>query len=169
MSDWEDEDVCPLCKKELILPTGKKDSPVLLIGEEPLKADLDAGYPFSGPMGALLETELSFQKIRMRDCRRTYMWLHQADKKAKECFEHGMKTVMKEASNRGIIVLIGSGPVEYFCKKSIDLVSSLRLQSPYFTTQVLIACPSPSSVINAGVGEIRLALSVLRKELENFS
>lgn len=170
MSVWEEEDFehslfCPHCSKPMVKPTGRRDSLALMVVDAPFDADLVSGSPFSGPMGQLMETELSFQQIRMRDLRRMTLWTH-APNGSKECFEHGVHMVIREAVDRKLILLVGAETVRFFTKLSVDACSGLVVQSEYFPTHVLVACPSPKSVFSSSVGEIRFALTTFKRQLE---
>jgi len=169
--DWDDnwiEDTCPICQTHLVLPTGLAHSRALIIGDEPFDNDYITGAPFSGPFGAILEQELLWRKIRMRDLRRMTLWLHKPSK-SKECFEYGLSRVLKEATQRQLILLVGAATVRFFTGKAIDTVSGLLVQSSYFPTQVLVACPSPKTVFSSSVGELRFALTEFKRQLEKLS
>lgn len=163
---WVDTDVCGGCGSRILEPIGKRDSFLLILGDEPGTVDIDGGYPFAGSYGAILESELHYIGIRMRDVRRMYVWPHVNNKKP-ECFSFGLNMVLKEATNRSIIFLTGSSVVKYFTGLEISKVSSLILPSEFFPNAVVIAAPSISTIFS-DVGEFRLAMTTLKQEVTRY-
>lgn len=155
---------CSGCGDSVLQPMGKKDSPVLLLGDEPTDQDYASGYPFAGPYGTILEGEFHYLGFRLRDIRRMYVWPHYNTKKP-ECFQDGLNRVFQEARGRKIIILMGAQVVKYFTGKSIMQVSSLITPAEYFPNAIVIPAPSVSTIFK-DVGEFRLALDVVKEELE---
>lgn len=163
---WIDESVCSGCGSRIIEPIGKRDAFLLIVGDEPGTVDIDSGYPFAGAYGAILESELHYIGIRLRDTRRMFVWPH-ANSKKPECFAFGLNAVLKEASNRSIILLTGSSVVKYFTGLEISKVSSLILPSEFFPNAVVIAAPGISTIFS-DVGEFRLAMTILKQEVAKY-
>lgn len=166
MDEWIDTDICGGCGSRILEPIGKRDSFLLIVGDEPGTVDVDSGYPFAGAYGAILESELHYIGIRLRDVRRMYVWPHLNNKKP-ECFSFGLNIVMKEASNRPLIFLTGASVVKYFTGLEISKVSSLIRPTEFFPNSIVIAAPSISTIFS-DVGEFRLAMTTLKQEVERY-
>lgn len=180
MGDWDhademdrkhwDDDLCPHCKKPLVLPVGRRGSDVLIMGEFPGRVEVEQGIPMVGPMGAMLETELHFLGIRMRDLRRCNLWMHEKPEKLtpadQACFEYSLERAIREASNKRLILLMGSEVVEFFTGKPVMSMSGLLVKSDYFPNTVLVASVNPAIVFHSGVGEMRHALEIFKRELD---
>jgi uracil-DNA glycosylase len=168
--DWDNVDetfVCPVCGKEVILPAGPKNSPILLVSDEPSDTEIGEGIPFVGQYAGVLRSELGLHGLDMRAMRRMTMWQHKPakgkDNPNKACLAHGIQQVVKEAKGRQIVVLFGANTCKNFLGVGADEVSGLRMKSEYLSA-IVLPCVAIGSVFSSGVGEIRFAL----KELETL-
>jgi uracil-DNA glycosylase family 4 len=168
---WEDEvDVmkCPACgSDEIVPPAGKKDSPILIVGEFPGEEEIKEGRPFVGAMGSIFKIELSKLGIDMKALRICNLWQHPPTKN-KECLDYGMKTVIAEAVDRKAILLIGSDTVKLFCDKSVAATTGLEVKSPYLSAPLVMSCIQPAIVFHSSVGEFRLSLQKFAFRIEGL-
>lgn len=159
--DWGDvEEVfkCPACGSEdIVPPAGKKNSPILIVGEYPGDEEIREGKPLVGATGSIFKTELARLGIDIKALRLCNLWQHVPNKN-KECLEHGAKVVIKEAEGRQAILLIGSDTMKFFCDKSVSATSGLEVKSPYFSAPLIMSCVQPATVFHSPIGEFRLSL-----------
>ena len=172
MDDWDDEVEeifkCPACgSQDIVPPFGKKDSPVLTVGEYPGEEEIKEGKPFVGAMGAVFKAELGRLGIDSKALRICNLWQHEPTKN-KGCLEHGMKTVISEAKGRKAILLIGSDTVKVFCDKSVSATTGLQVQSPYFSAPIIMSCVQPATVFHSSIGEFRLSLQKFAFRIEDL-
>lgn len=159
---------CPACGSEdLVFPAGKRDSPILVVGEYPGEEEIREGKPFVGAMGGVFKTELARLGIDIKALRICNLWQHTPSKN-KDCLEHGVKTVIKEAEGRQIILLIGSDTVKFFCDKSVASTTGLEVKSPYFSAPLVMSCVQPATVFHSSIGEFRLSLQKFAYRIEGL-
>jgi len=155
-----DEDIytCPHCGREdLVLASGPKRSPILVVGEFPGRDEIKKGKPMVGAMGTVFKNELARVDLDMNQMRLTNLWLHPKNEN-EDCFKHGLEQVIKESRNRKAILLLGSDTVSFFCDEKVSEVSSLEVESTYLSAPLIMACVQPATVFHQGLGELRLAL-----------
>lgn len=125
-----------------------------------------------GPMGAVVENELMFLGVRMRDLRRCNLWMHEKPSKSsnldKACFEHGIKILIKEAANKSLILLMGSETVKFLTGYDVMNVSGTIVSSVFFPNSIVVASVNPAIVFHSGIGEMRHAIEVFVKQVENL-
>ena len=172
MSDnWDDEvDVmkCPACGSEdVVPPSGKKDSPILIVGEFPGEEEIKEGRPFVGAMGGVFKVELAKLGIDIKALRICNLWQHTPNKN-KECLDYGLKTVIKEADGRQAILLIGSDTVKLLCDKSVSATTGLEVKSSYLSAPIIMSCIQPAIVFHSSVGEFRLSLQKFAFRIEGL-
>lgn len=168
MSDEWEMDTCPYCNQELMPVAGKlRGALALIITGEPGKDDLSAGTPLGGRLGTVMENELFFRDIRLRDCRRMTLWPH-PDNGSQECLNFGIQRVVTEASHHRLILLMGAFAVKQLTGMDVSKVTSLVVKSDYFPTQVLVASVDPAIVFHDAVGELRLAIKRFHEEMEKL-
>lgn len=163
---------CPFCKEEVVLPSGPKESKILIVGDEPKDADYSAGKPFLGPYGDVLREELIRREIDLSQCRKALLWIHKPNKQ-KECLELSLKVLLREAENREAILLLGAEPAKFFVHKSISEIDGLRVEEDIDLLQApLIMCAvSPGMVLqkNGVVGDFRFAIEQFANELKKIT
>jgi len=166
---------CPICGNLLVLPAGPEDSPIILIGEFPGYYEILNGWPFAGPSGEILESELDRVGIRLSRCRQTNLWLH-AIPPAKEgrgvnpLFSVEAKwhndKMMEELIHpaRKVALLMGSDVARYFGYGNISDVTSLPVKSKLIPSKCrAVASYNPAIAEYGAVGEIRLAMDTLAR------
>jgi len=87
-----DEDIytCPHCKRDdMVLASGSKRSPFLIIGEFPGRDEIKKGKPMVGAMGKVLRNELARANLDMNQIRLTNLWLHPKNEN-EACFNYGL-------------------------------------------------------------------------------
>lgn len=156
-------DVCSICGQPMVLPWGKEDSGMLLVGEFPDQVDIDRGIPFSGEAGEILKYELSRLGINMWSARLTNLYLH-AKNKNPQCFEEGVKSLTLEMAGRKVLMM-GAECAKYF-GYAVNDVSGLVVTSPLFpkSVQWVMMANSPSIVLHQPLGEFRLAVTKFVKK-----
>lgn len=150
---------CPACAEPAIMPSGPKNSPVLIIGEFPGNDEMEHGRPFTGKTGKILRAELRRIGIEFMLCRVTNLWMHLPNGD-ESCFKAGLDAVLEEAKGRKAILLIGSECADVFLGKGVMEVAGLETESTVLSSDLIMASPNPAMVFqpNQGVGEVRFAL-----------
>ena len=151
-------DVCPVCGAKLVLPFGREDSNVLLVGEYPGLEELRRGIPFIGQAGEILDRELSRVNIQMGQCRVTNLWQHELNKN-QECFTEGLKSLTKEMDGRKVL-LMGSELASFFLNDKVTRWSGMEVQSALFPRSVefVMMSVNPALCLHQPAGEFRLAI-----------
>jgi len=166
MSNWDDIYTCPKCKSDECVPAvGSTKSKILVVGEFPGKDEIKSGKPFSGATGAVLRTEMAKVGLDINRMRLCNLWYHVPNKN-KECLDHGMQLVIKDAMNKQAILLIGSDVVKIFCDMSVSLVNGLQVTSPYLSAPIIMACVQPAVVFSNSIGELQWTLRKFAKLVE---
>jgi uracil-DNA glycosylase len=160
------EQTCPACKKELVLPHGFQEFPILIVGNSP--SEKEGKVPFDGNTTRILSAELGKLGIDLRSCRQTNFWLHKpnTDKKCKKFME---QELTKEAKGKKAILLMGAEPVNFFTggKYGVKEVTSLRIESEtVFSAPIILASLNAAEASRKGVGELRLSLKRFSNALE---
>ena len=160
------DETCPHCGTSLVAPRGRRESPILVIGEYPGDEEIEKGIPMVGAMGGVFRTEMARVGIDINRLRLTNIWLHTPNK-SKECLDYGIAEAIKEAKDRKAILLLGSECVSYFCNKSVLRTCGLKVTSPYLSAPIIYSCVNPAIVFKrGGIGEVRLALKKFSKVVE---
>lgn len=155
---------CPSCGHNLTIPTGPKDSEILLIGEKPGWEEIRDSKPFVGATGEILRSELGKLGVDMWRLRITNLWLHAApnekdEEKYEACLKFCLQQAIAEATGRKAILLIGSDTVSVFCDQKVSEVCGLVVKSSYINPKTLVmACVNPAIAFHRAPGEMRLAL-----------
>lgn len=162
---------CPICGKKLILPTGNKDSKVLIIGEFPGKEEMIRGMPFSGEAGDVLKKELDRNKVSFRKLRVANVWFHKETKAKsrkkvdqqlakdlnKKCLNYFIEELLKEAVGKKAILLVGSESTKILAGRSVSEWAGLEIPVAYFDCLVMCV-PNPGQVFHAPLGEVRVSI-----------
>lgn len=171
--NWDDENFsCPICHtQDYVPPGGNENSPVMIIGEEPGADEIQKGVPMVGAMGGVLRSELRLLGLDLNMFQLANLWFHPPHKKDhplyKDCLNHSVEIIIKEAQNKKAILLIGSETVGFFCNKKVSSVSGLQVESTYLSVPIIYACVQPAVVWHGGgLGEVRSALTKFVKRLE---
>lgn|SRR5574341_149912 len=170
---WDDENfTCPICKSQDYVPIGGNlNSSVMIIAESPGDEEIQKGIPMVGAMGGVLKAELRRLGLDLNMFRLANLWFHPPHKKDhplyKDCLNHGVEVLIKEAQNKKAILLIGSETVSFFCNKKVSNVSGLQVKSTYLSMPIIYACVQPAIVFHhSGIGELRTSLEKFVKRLE---
>jgi uracil-DNA glycosylase family 4 len=93
---WDDDIyTCPSCSRDdLVLASGARRAPILIIGEFPGKDEIKKGKPMVGAMGKVLRNELARADLDMNQMRLANLWLHPKNKN-EDCFNYGLEKVIK--------------------------------------------------------------------------
>jgi len=158
---------CQSCGREdLVLPSGNKNSPIMLVGEFPGDEELKVGQPFVGPAGRVLKSELGKLGFSIHNAVLTNLWLHTKNDN-EDCFNEGLERLLKLSKGKELILLLGSDTVSFFTDYKVMEVSGLIVESTYFSGKVM-ACPNPASVFYGTVGEVRLSLEKFIREVKEM-
>lgn len=168
-TNWDDNIyTCPICKTEdCVPPTGKKTSPILIVGEFPGEDEVKKGKPYSGATGGVFRTELAKVGIDLNGVRVCNLWQHLPNKN-QECLNQGLQTVIREAKGRQAILLVGSDVVKALCDQKVSEVCGLQVTSPYLSAPIIMACVQPAIVFNNSIGELRLALKKFSEKAKDL-
>jgi len=156
---WDTDPLsCPMCGEKRIFPYGDKNSPFLIVGGFPSRADMERGRPFSGDDGYVLMQEMGLLGLDLKRLRVMRFWGHpQKGSSTYSCNQYFIEQVIEEAKSKKLILLIGAEAVEYFCKKSPREWNGLVVQSSYFSAPCVISIQL-DHVFKSTVGEVRFAL-----------
>lgn len=171
MSDWDNIYKCPVCGDEnCVPPHNPSKSSVLLVAEFPGLEEEQQGVPMVGRTGTILRTKLAYMGYDLRQFAVCNLWQHKPNKNP-DCLQHGKEVVIKEASDKEIVLLIGSDVAKMFLSKSVSEVCGLNvkefLKFP-FSAPVVMAMMNPAIVFHGCHGEVQLALEKFVKELEKI-
>lgn len=171
---------CPICSQKLVMPAGPPDSPVIIIGEFPGHFEILQGWPFAGPSGDILRTELDRVGIRLNKCRQTNLWLHgippakqgktENPAYAAEAKMHS-DAMLEELvhKSRKVALLMGSDVAKYFGYGKVSDVTGLEVKSDFIPKRIrALACYNPAIAEYGTVGEIRLAIERLASLTEGI-
>lgn len=159
-------DRCPICLSEMIVPpTGDRKSLILVVGDAPGEEELEKGRAFIGPTGRVLKTELLRKGVRLHDFRIMNLWQHAVNDNP-ECFDLGVKEVIKESKGKKLIVLVGADTVKYFTGEKVSDWNGLMCHSAFLGD--VFVMNQPATAFHGGLGEVRFAierLATLVKEI----
>jgi uracil-DNA glycosylase family 4 len=171
MSDWDNIYKCPACDNEnCVPPHNPSKSSVLLVGEMPGTEEESMGVPLVGRTGTLLRMQLAHMGYDLSQFGVCNLWQHKPNGNEK-CLQHGKDTVIKEATDKKIVLLIGSDVAKVFLTKTISEVNGLNvkefLKFP-FSAPVVMAMMNPAICFHGCSGEITLALQKFIREVEKI-
>lgn len=150
---------CPICASMLVLPSGNKTNPSLLVGAYPGWKEIQTGVPWCGEAGQVLRSELARAGVSFTSCRVTNLWQHH---KSNDCFEWMLEQLIKEISTSKVVLLMGASTVLTMTGRAISDVSGLRVASKYISDKIpMIASFNPAIALNkhGTIGEVRLAIN----------
>lgn len=157
---------CPICNHYIIDPSGRTDSPILLIGEFPGEEEMKTGKPFVGPSGHILRREMARAGLDISRCRVTNLWLHPETKDGK-CYEFMVDLIGQELNGKKAVLLIGSSAVSSMTAFGVTEVSGLEVEFvpplDYFSGFVMAA-----STVSNTLGEFRVACVKFVKRIKEM-
>ena len=158
--DWGDNPyTCRICHTEDCVPaSGNKNSPILVVGEQPGKEEIKKGKPLVGNTGTIFKMELARIGIDLNRLRICNLWHHDPKGSTQFCLQEGVSRVLEEAKGKEAILLVGSETVTYFCNENVSDVSGMIVHSHYLSAPIVFACVQPATVFHGGLGELRLSL-----------
>lgn len=168
--------LCPICKHVSVPPSGRKDSPILIMGEFPGDSELEWGRPFVGFTGKILKQELARLGMDIKQYRLANLWIHPQRKRDDEmyeaCWNFTLQVALKELQNRKGILLLGSDCAKTFLRKGVMEIAGLRVEDDcdLFKAEVVICSPNPAVVFqpNGVVGELRFALEQFAEAVDEY-
>lgn len=158
------------CGKLLVNVAGPQDASILLLGDVPSYLETTNGYPFvvkedkfgRVSSGMVLQQELGRAGLQMGACRATYLWRHEKN----DCDINKHKDwAAQEIAGRSLVIVMGTEPVQAFFDYKISDVSGLVLEHDAFSGTKFFCMPSPFSVFNSPIGEMRFAMKQLKEIL----
>lgn len=155
---------CPLCPRNLVSPSGPWEATIGIIGEFPGQEEKRLLAPFVGASGRILRTELKRVGIQATDCRLTNLWMHDPLEDDKEYDLH-LKQAILAVKKCKIVLLLGSDASQAFLGEKVSNVAGLWLESDLLTNKRVIACPNPAALLHGTIGEFRLTMERLKKEM----
>ena len=114
---------CPLRGQNRVEPEGPDDAQILIIGEAPGEVEERLKLPFMGPAGQYLDKGLLGAVIERKycklmnliECRPPMNDLYSDEGKlALKCCMDKLIGNIKKCSNRSVVILLGSKPLNYF-------------------------------------------------------
>jgi len=111
---------CPLVKERCAPTTGPNDAKVALVSRSPGKWDAEAGVPFSGPSGKVLDYLLKQNGLKRDDIITTNLVLCQSDDPPKEAIAACHKRVLAEVANADTIIAAGGEASRFFTASTIE-------------------------------------------------
>jgi len=164
---------CPNCANKIVPAKGSSSAKFMIVGEYPGDVEYEKGYPFAGPAGYVLRTELARVGLDFVKFRIANLWLHDPPKGEdyNKCFQVGYNLILDDAKNKSAILLVGSDVVETFTNGyKVSEINGLRLDQDdhIFSCQNVMAMINPAIVFRPkkGVGEVRFAIEQFEKMLK---
>jgi uracil-DNA glycosylase family 4 len=171
---------CPVCKRKEVATSGKKNAPILLVGESPDYEELRVNATFVGEAGQALRSELIRAGIQYGECRATLLWRHdpKVGKEFKEqCYAHMMEMFLEELRTARGVLLMGSEVTKICVGQTVSKINACRLPRPALfpsNVEVVVAAYTPKVLLSMVVGDFRLAVQRfadytkdIRKEYRN--
>jgi len=156
---------CSHCHSKIVRPYGRGTSGVVLVGEFPGKDELKQGEAFCGNTGNVLKSELLRLGVVPQYLTVMNMWAHKKNGED-ACLSLGMQRVIEVCQDAKGVLLMGSDTVKMFCNESVMQVCGLRVESPFLNTPIIRAIPNPAIMFHKTIGEVRLGLYKLFKDLD---
>jgi hypothetical protein len=165
---------CGVCGQELIRPSGRPNSRILLIGEFPGREELNHGVCFIGKTGMVLEYEMRKVGLPSHLVHMTNLWLHDPtwDKSHKKvvqspCLQWMVQNMLDYMARYPYVLLMGSELGNAF-GFPVSKWSGLQIKSPLLppTCKVVMLMPNPAEAMASVVGEVRLGLSRFAQHIE---
>ena len=157
MSDWDDivsDYDCPVCGLSSVPISGSGNW--MILGDAPDQTDITRGLAWQGRDGGILRTELQRLDVDMYSCKLGNLWKHTPNGN-EECLQASVQHILENLKGVDAVLLCGKDVVEYITGYKVSLVSSLKVNSLYWSVPTW-ACYSPSMVFHS-LGEFRLGLS----------
>jgi uracil-DNA glycosylase family 4 len=111
---------CPLYKEGSAPTTGPSDAKVALVSRSPGKWDAEAGVPFSGPSGKVLDYLLKQNGLKREEIITTNLVLCQSDDPPPKAVTACHKRVLSEVANADTIIAAGSEASRFFTASTIE-------------------------------------------------
>lgn len=166
---------CPYCEQSRITSVGPADSTILVVIFQPSKNDLELGYPLSGNEGRILWDEMGSVGLDLRRMKIASIWNHEPHGKKHEhvehCYNFGLSKVIKLASKRRAVLLLGSDATKAIVNRSIMEVTGLRIENEcsLFKVECMVAALSPDTIMYRGLGEFKLAIRKFAEYTEAYN
>lgn len=159
---------CKVCGRQVVLPSGNKNSPILFIGSYPGKEEIAKGLPWIGNAGDILRTELDRVGLYTGYVRLTNVWLHE---QAGDC-EVGwhldmLMWEMKQQQPRAVMVMGAEASAKLYDTPVSD-ITGMEVKSDYFpgSVEVSMAMVNPAIAVHGPVGEVQLAIQRFANKID---
>lgn len=164
--------ICPVCKEDVIMPYGPKNSPILIIRSEPNEKEAHT-RPFNDRTGDILRKEMYIVGLNLLDCRQAVLWNHRLTEEG--CDEFCEFQLYPEMKDKKLIILVGAEAVKHFTNgqfgvsevMGLDISEEIVVGTEFFPFDcAFYAMESPAIAFVKGVGELRFALNNIKQHLE---
>lgn len=161
---------CPVCNKFSVKPNGRQNADWLIVGETPSFDDVRIGLPFTGKLGEFLGYELARVGIQLSACRLVTINPH-IDAQSECVKEHFVNICMPELyiPRKGILIIGNTAP-NFLGMVNTNLkdIQGLNMSSipSLGITGNIVYTSELYGVINGYLGELRLALTNLKKGIQ---
>lgn len=149
------------CGSDVYWALGPEDSLAGVIVESPTQTKRGKVTLFdpSALEWRILRNEMRLAGLPYDRTRMTSFWHHLApDNTTEECYAWNFVQTLKDVSHCQFILLMGSGVTNEFLDNNAYAISGLWKSSKFLPNKCVMACPSPTSLVNGTIGEFRLAL-----------
>lgn len=150
--------VCPKCAKEMKMPTGDKESDILIVFDKLFEQQSD--YKVISALAAFKNNLSKYAGIDPAETRMAYLWMHKPNKD-KDCLAISSDVVRENMEGKKLIILCGAEAVRFFTGYSINDVNGLVIELE--GAPPMFACVSPNSMFVKGIGEFRFAMKKLKE------
>lgn len=168
---FDDIFTCKVCgDTNCVPPHNPANSKILIVGEFPGDEEILRGIPLVGRTGTILKQQLARLGHSLNSFALMNLWQHKPNKNA-DCLEVGKQTVIQQAKDKDIILLVGSEVAKTFLSKNVSELNGLVVNEFLlypFSAKVVLAMFNPAICFHSVTGEVILALKNFIREVEKY-
>lgn len=148
---------CPQCRQPRIPPEGPPKATVGCLFLQPLQGReaLDAKK--------VLGTELHMVGLNLLLVRVAWLWPHAPN--SSDSLEKHLRYTLRAVSKCAVVLLFGTHVTQVVLDEGVSGIIGLKRTSPLLPGVMLLPCPSPETVPAKTLGEFRLVMQLLAKEV----
>lgn len=151
---------CPQCRQPILLPQGPPKATVGMLFFQPLMAK-DATTA-----KRVLSSELYQIGVNLPLVRSVSLWPHAPN--STDSVEKHLRVSLRAVKNCGVVLLFGTHVTTALLGEGISGILGLPQTSELLPGTVLLPAPSPEGVASGVLGEFRLIMQRLAKEIQKL-